>query len=198
FLKLDNSNQGKGVYKLSKENFNLNEMLNKGNAVLQTPIKQSKFFDEILTGNVATLRILTYKDTSNEIRFAASFLRVGRKNEDIVRAETSIKVPIIDEHGTFNSFANGDSDWKKYYEHPDTGYKFEGNKIPYFKAAVKDCIDIHKKIPHVTIIAWDVSIDEYGETQIIEWTANHPGIKFTEACLGPSFKSLGWENLHKN
>src|SRR5699024_522802 len=51
FLKLDNSNQGKGVYKLSKENFNLNEMLNKGNAVLQTPIKQSKFFDEILTGN---------------------------------------------------------------------------------------------------------------------------------------------------
>lgn len=198
YLKLDYSNQGKGVFKLSRNNFNLNEILDKGDAVLQTPIIQSKFFDEIIEDNVATLRILTYKDSYNEIKFAASFLRLGRKNEDIVQARSSIKVPIIDENGTLNAFANGDNKWKRYYEHPDTGYKFDGNKIPYFKNSVNDCIDIHKRIPHVTIIAWDVSITDEGETQIIEWNAKHPGIKYTEACLGPSFKNLGWEQLHKN
>src|SRR5699024_7573129 len=141
YLKLDYSNQGKGVFKISRNHFDLNQILNQGDAVLQTPIKQSKFFDEILTDNVSTLRILTYKYNNNEIKFAASCLRVGRKNDDIVQASTSIKVPIIDEEGTFNAFANGDSDWKRFYEHPDTGYKFAGNKIPYFKNAVNDCID---------------------------------------------------------
>src|SRR5699024_62511 len=97
YLKLDYSNQGKGVFKISRNHFDLNQILNQGDAVLQTPIKQSKFFDEILTDNVSTLRILTYKDNNNEIKFAASFLRVGRKNDDIVQASTSIKVPIIDE-----------------------------------------------------------------------------------------------------
>lgn len=198
YLKLDYSNQGKGVFKISRDHFDFNQILNQGDAVLQTPIIQSKFFDEILEDNVSTLRILTYKDNDNEIKYAASFLRVGRKHDDIVQASTSIKVPIIDEEGTFNAFANGDSDWKRFYEHPDTGYKFAGNKIPYFKNAVNDCIVIHKKIPHVTIIAWDVSITDKGETQIIEWNAKHPGIKFTEACLGPSFKGLGWEKLREN
>jgi len=197
FLKLDYSNQGKGVFKISKSNFILDELLNKGDAVLQTPIIQSKFFDEIIEDNVATLRILTYKDNDNEIKFAASFLRLGRKDEDIVQAKSSVKVPIIDENGTLNAFANADSNWRRYYEHPDTGYKFEGNKIPYFKNAVNDCVDIHKRIPHVSIIAWDVSITDDGETRIIEWNAKHPGIKFTEASIGPTFKNLGWENLHK-
>jgi len=197
FLKLDHSNQGKGVFKISKDNFDLNEILNIGDAVLQTPIIQSKFFDEIVKGNVATLRILTYKDNDNEIKFAASFLRLGRINEEIVQAKSAVNVPIIDENGTFNAFANKRSNWRRYYKHPDTGYKFAGNKIPYFKNAVNDCIDIHKKIPHVTIIAWDVSITDSGKTQIIEWNAKHPGIKYAEACLGPSFRNLGWENLHK-
>src|SRR5690625_5343638 len=130
FLKLDHSNQGKGVFKISKNNFILDELLNKGDAVLQTPIIQSKFFDEIIEDNVATLRILTYKDNDNEIKFAASFLRLGRKDEEIVQAKSSVKVRIIDENGTLNAFANADSNWRRYYEHPDTGYKFEGNKIP--------------------------------------------------------------------
>src|SRR5699024_11629323 len=81
YLKLDHSNQGKGVFKISKDRFDLNQILNQGDAVLQTPIIQSKFFDEIVKGNVATLRILTYKDNDNKIKFADSFLRLGRINE---------------------------------------------------------------------------------------------------------------------
>src|SRR5699024_10028232 len=197
FLKLDNSSQGRGVFKISRDTFELNEIFNKGDAVLQLPIKQSKFFDEIIEDSVATLRILTFKDLNGKINFAASFLRVGRKNEDIVQAASSIKIPIIDEEGTLNNFANADAGWKRYYEHPDTGYRFEGNKIPYFNNAVNDCLELHRQLPHVTIIAWDVSITDEGETKVIEWNAKHPGIKFLEACSGPMFKELGWEDLHK-
>lgn len=196
FLKLNNSSQARGVFKISKNNFELDQIYGKGDAVIQTPIIQADFFEEVVPGSVATLRINTVKNKNKEIEFSSSFLRFGRQNETFVKVKSSINVPIIDSDGSFGIFAS-DPSWKRYYSHPDTGYEFAGKKVPYFKEVVRTCTELHKKIPHVGIIAWDVSVTNEGEIFLMEWNAKHPGIKFPEATVGPTFKELGWDKLHR-
>ena len=196
FLKLDNSNQARGVFKISSENFNLKQLFDKGDAVIQSPIKQADFFEEVVPGSVATLRINTIKNNNHQIVFSSSFLRFGRLNEEFVKVNSSINVPILDINGTFGEFAS-DPIWKRHYSHPDTGFKFAGNKIPFFKNAVDACIKLHQKMPHLGIIAWDISLSNEGKIYLMEWNAKHPGIKFPEAAVGPTFKDLNWDKLHK-
>ena len=55
------------------------------------------------------------------------------------------------------------------------------------------CIELHKKVPHITIIGWDMAICDDETTKVIEWNAKHCDIKFSEASTGPCFLGLGWE-----
>jgi len=193
FLKLDHSNSGRGVSKITYENFDLEELQKLDNFVIQDAIKQHEFFNEIVTGSVATIRITTVKVKDN-IETRAAYLRVGRKKSSFLQAESNLRVPIINKAGELGEFAS-DAEWKRFYKHPDTDYIFKGQIIPHFKKATNAMENIHKTFPHFTIIGWDVSVTETGQPQIIEWNAGHPDIKFTESTIGPSFKDLNWENL---
>ena len=55
------------------------------------------------------------------------------------------------------------------------------------------CIELHKKLPHITIIGWDMAICDDETTKVIEWNTGHCDIKFSEASTGPCFLGLGWE-----
>lgn len=197
FMKLNNSSQARGVFPIYRNEFDIQDIFGKGDAVIQTPIIQTDFFEEVVPGSVATLRINTIKDKKNKIRFSSSFLRFGRKNEDFVQVKSSINVPIVDTNGSYGTFAS-DPLWKRHYSHPDTGYKFKGKKVPYFKKVIDTCLDLHKRVPHLGIIAWDIAITNKNEIKLMEWNAKHPGIKFPEAAVGPTFKDLHWDELHKN
>lgn len=196
YFKKDQSNQGKGVIKVTKENFDLKEIYSYGDCIVQDPIIQSNWFNNIITGSVATVRITTVKDLNHKMKKRSALLRVGRSDSQLVQAATSIKIPIIDDEGTLSEFAL-DSEWRKHFKHPDSGFEFANQKIPYFAKAVKKCEKMHEKLPHFSIIGWDVSITQTGDIKAIEWNAQHPGIKITEATTGPSFTNLGWENLWK-
>lgn len=196
FFKKNESNQGRGVIKITRDNFNIDKFYNSGDAVIQSEIVQHDWFNKIISGSVATIRITTIKEKNGKSKFAASYLRLGRKSTNIVTAKEGIRVPIFNIKGELGEYAS-DSGWKKHYKHPDTNFRFLGEKIPFFEQAVNRVVELHQQIPHVSIIGWDVSITNTGEVKIIEWNAGHPDVKFTECAVGPSFKGLGWENLHK-
>src|SRR5699024_10994447 len=106
YFKKDDSNQGKGVIKITKNNFDIDALYNNGDAVIQQPIEQSKWFDEIVTGSVATIRITTIKDKDKNIRLGAAYLRLGRSDSSVVQSKTAIRVPILDEEGTLNEYGS--------------------------------------------------------------------------------------------
>ncbi len=91
-----------------------------------------------------------------------------------------------------------DPSWQRHLRHPDSGFEFAGQRVPHFKKAVAECEKLHTKIPHFSIIGWDVSTMNSGEVRIMEWNAFHPDIKFSEASTGPCFFDLNWEKLWKN
>ena len=194
FVKLDGSNQGRGVLAVERVSFILEDIARLGNFVVQRPIQQSAFFNQFCTDSVATLRITTVKTAGTPAKMCAAYLRLGRVEQAAVTSAHHIRVPVLDPKGTLGELA-AMPNWTKTTAHPDTGTPFGGLVIPSFKAAVRACISLHDSLPHVTLVGWDTTIDKSENVQIMEWNSQHPDIKFSEASTGPCFGDFGWEHF---
>jgi hypothetical protein len=197
FLKKNFSFQGNGVVKLRPEDFFRFDFSQAGDFVIQSPIFQHSFMEEISPGAVATLRITTVKEPFQAAKNKLCGLRVGRMGMDYINTQGGIRIPIQLEEGRFFSTATA-SDWTILEKHPDTGVLFEGKVIPQFHKAVALCEQLHDRVPHFQLIGWDAAITESGEVSLMEWNTDEPGIVFSESAFGPHFLGLGWENLWRN
>jgi hypothetical protein len=194
FLKTDGSSRGNGVVKIALGDLTEARLKPFGNCVLQLPIRQHAFFDEIITGSVATIRITTVRTAAGAIEPRAAYLRLGRANTEWVQSDNSVRVAIVDRDGTLDA-AGYTQDWRRWSAHPDTNVAFAGKRIPGFANATQTCVALHASVPHFAIIGWDVAIDRDDRVKIIEWNGGHCDIKFSEAATGPCFLGLGWERL---
>ena len=192
YLKQDGTQQGKGILKAKVEELLRDRLVKFVNCVIQSPIKQHPFFENMVSGSVATLRITTVKEKNGDIGMRAAYLRVGRQDRPWVESSSAIKVAVIDGDGRLDSSCYT-PDWRRWERHPDTGFSFANQLIPHFDRAVQLCVSLHKKIPHVTVVGWDTAIDEGYKVKVIEWNNNHSDIKFSEATTGPCFLGLDWE-----
>jgi hypothetical protein len=191
-VKKDRSGRGVGILRLSLEEFDEANFQRTGNCVIQTLVKQHEFFDEIISGSVATVRITTTKEKSGRIRVRAAYLRLGRKGTSWVQSDNSVRVAIVNDSGMLDSFGYT-QDWRRWTTHPDSSFCFESKLIPKYKEATEACIELHNKVPHFTIIGWDVAVGDDEEIKILEWNGSHCDIKFSEAATGPCFRYLDWE-----
>ena len=194
FIKKDGGAQGRGVKKLAATDINENIFEQFGNCVIQSPIKQHRFLEEIISGSVATLRITTVKNRDRNFEMRASYLRLGRLDTAWVQSTNSVRVAIVDGNGELDCFGYT-QDWRRCLEHPDTNFAFSKQRIPRFKEAVETCVKLHASVPHFAIIGWDVAIGHDDSIKLIEWNAGHTDIKFSEATTGPCFAGLNWEKL---
>src|SRR5262249_38125096 len=119
FVKKDHSGNGVGVIKMAIEELTKDNLQKIGNCVIQSTIKQHAFFEEIISGSVATIRIITVKDKSGRIDRRAAFLRLGRKDTAWVRVDNSVRVPIVNQSGELDRFGYA-LDWRRWLSHPDS------------------------------------------------------------------------------
>lgn len=196
YVKADDSGQGRDVFRVSRGEINENFLKKIGNCVIQESIYQHEFFERIIDETVATVRITTVKENNGDISMRTAYLRLGRSNTSWVQSDNSVRAAIVNNGGELGEFCYS-SDWRKWTAHPDTKVAFAGEKIPKFEEAVQTCTELHKKIPHLTVIGWDVVISNSGSIKIIEWNARHPDIRFAESALGPCFIGLNWEQYRK-
>lgn len=194
FVKQDYSKQGLGIIKLGVNDINADTIKKIGNCVIQSSIKQHDFFEQFISGSVATIRITTVKNLDGKINMRASYLRLGRKDTAWIQSNNSIRAAIVNNDGELDTFGYT-QDWKRWLKHPDTDVSFANKRIPQFKQAVETCIKLHALIPHYTIIGWDMTIDHEDKVKLMEWNAGHCDIKFSEATTGPCFTGLNWEKL---
>ncbi len=195
YLKKNNSMRGYGVSKLDREKFQKCDLTLFGDFVIQSALTQHTFFEDIIPGSIATLRVTTVRATGLLTKNRLSSLRVGRVGDEFVRDTTTLVLG-VSHSGILSENALGDN-WEMYPAHPDTGFIFKNQKIPFFEIAEKVCEDLHDKLGLMGIIGWDICITPNGSVQIMEWNAQYPGINYTEAMTGPNFKGLQWENLWK-
>lgn len=120
-----------------------------------------------------TLRIVTflYKD---EVHWVGTMLRMGVGGVVDNWHAGGISCP-VNKDGICGNFAVPLSG-KRYYKHPNN-FNFAGKKLFNYEVAHNLAIELHKKIPFVKYIAWDIAIDEKGEPIVLEFgNPGHSGI----------------------
>jgi hypothetical protein len=194
FIKQDGSGRGDGIAKLPVQHFTQEALHKAGNCVIQTPIVQHSAFNEFGLSAVATVRITTVKNNLGAVELRAAYLRLGRSNTQWIRSDNSVRVAVVDAHGSLDD-AGYTQAWQRVQAHPDTQARFAGKQVPAFAKAVQFCLDLHRRVPHFCILGWDIVIDTQEQIKLIEWNGAHCDIKFSEAATGPCFAGLGWELL---
>ncbi|WP_225034854.1 sugar-transfer associated ATP-grasp domain-containing protein [Winogradskyella sp. SM1960] len=196
-FKLENSKRGKGVFILDKNNFDISTFLSNGygNGVFQKFIQQHPFFSEFADNSVATIRVTTVSDPLGNISARASYIRFGRTKDTHIKSNSAVSVSIDINSGEFHP--KGYMNWTEIDKHPDSKVSFHQKTIPYFNKCLEKAIEMHKTIPFMGCLGWDLAVDHLDKIQLIEVNGINNGIKFSEATTGPCFKDLGWNNLWK-
>jgi hypothetical protein len=193
-FKVDESHQGKGVFILDRSSFDDKTEQGLSNGVFQRYIDQHYLFEEFMPSSVATLRITTVVNDDGVCSVRACYLRLGRANDTHIKSDSHIRIPIDPISGDFAEEGYLTT-WTTIDRHPDSKMKFAGNKIPAFLGCVSTVLELHRMVPFVRCIGWDVSVDKSNDVRVMEWNGVHNGIKFTEATQGPCFADLKWEKL---
>jgi len=194
FVKSDASSRGQGVRPLAVSALTEEALRACGNCVVQLPIQQHPFFDEIIPGTLATIRVTTVKELDGIVRRRAAYLRVGRTNTQWVQSDNSVRIAVTSGEGDLGDVGYTE-DWRQWSAHPDSGFIFSGTRMPGFADASALCSSLHQQVPHFGIVGWDVAVNRAGEAQIIEWNGGHCDIKFSEATTGPCFTGLNWSRF---
>lgn len=196
FLKSDHSSQGKDIRKVAREDFLSIDFKALGDFVLQAPIIQHPFFEQISPGSVASLRITTLKLSTAPAEALQSGLRLGLRGATHVYLPNCVVLPVwIGDGKLYDCGFLGA--WERVFSHPDTEVAFSGLQIPKFQEMKNFCAQLHDRNPHFGMIAWDVVLDADEQVKLMEWNTVTPSFEMSEAATGPHFKGLGLEDLWK-
>lgn len=190
-FKLDSSKQGKGIYFFDRNNFDPDAIQKLGNGLFQSFVTQHANLGKFSETSVATLRLTTVLKDDGETSLRASYLRFGIGQDTHVESSSAIRVPIDIVTGEFDQYGYLTS-WLKTDQHPTSGAPFKDSFIPAFEQCKDKVISLHKKIPQVRCIGWDVAIDKDENVVLLEWNGGHNDIKFSKATQGPCFADLNW------
>lgn len=192
--KLDSSLQGRGIFFFDRELFDLSKIYDLGNGVFQEFINQHGVFLEFARESVATLRMTTVTENDGTTSLRACYLRLGVGSDTHVQSRSHIRIPIDIKTGAFNS-VGFTPDWLEIERHPTSKRRFQDTYIPAYDNCVELVTSLHKRVPYVRCIGWDVTVDDSQNVRILEWNGKHNDIKFSEATQGPCFSDLHWERL---
>ncbi len=191
---------GKGCFKMTKLDLqnNLEDLyknLVHGNFVHTKVIKQHDDINKIHSKSVNTLRIVSLLTLEGNIEIISAFIRFG-VGDSVVDNATSggFFVGIDLENGVLKPKGHylPEHGGKEITEHPDSGYKFEGFKIPYYKEVCDLVLDTARIIPD-GLIGWDVAITPNGPI-IIEANAE-PHIPISNIAQGGLLKNKHVKNV---
>lgn len=151
---------------------------------------QLDYSSNIYPKSTNTIRMVTINDNGN-FEIVACAHRFGTHISGFVDNASSggifsdIDIETGELDSAYSYFVN-----EKYDQHPDTGKQIKGVKIPYWDKVKKDLLAIHKKVPYLKFVAWDVVIQKDGEIAIIEGNASSDVI-LLQTKKGLRFEKLG-------
>ena len=185
---------GKGVFKLTRTGLK-NELdvrfdsLINGYYVHTKIIEQHKEINKIHNKSVSTLRIISLITSENHPEIISVFMRFGVGDSVIDNASSGgFFVGVNIDEGTLKDTGHYLSQYggAKIKKHPDSGFIFEGFKVPYFKEACEEVLKGIMVIPN-RFIGWDVAITPNGP--IIVEANSSPHLQISNIANGGLLKN---------
>lgn len=157
------------------------------NFIVQEYLKQSPFMAQFNESSLNTIRIATHRSVvSGEIVILGAFIRIGGKGSIVDNISSGGSSVSIDNNGKLGKYA-----YDKYRRRSKihNGINFYDNEfvIPNFEK-VKDLVTkVAKCMPHMSLFANDVAIDENGEVKLIEVNTMQFAYTFYQVSGHPAF-----------
>lgn len=155
---------GKGIEKVKTKDYSEKDLYKyikeKGNVILEEVIKQHPGMNELYPGSINTCRIVTVLN-NNEVNVIVAYLRVGNGAYVDNFNSGGMVVPVNVKTGAIEYNAL-DKQHNLYKEHPATGTKFIGFKIPMWDEALELVKEAGKQIPQIRFAGWDIGISKKG------------------------------------
>lgn len=160
--------------------------------VIQEKVVQSDELSAIYPGALNTFRVMTYV-LDGDIYHCPMALRLAHNGADRDNIHYGGMCVGVDDEGylykrAFEEFGN------YYDEHPDTKVKFDGYRIANAKSIISCAKDLHRCIPMLGIVSWDLTIDKDGCATLIEANTIGQSAWFLQMIQG---KSLFGENTSR-
>lgn len=159
------------------------------NYVVQEIIHNNSELSELCPQSLNTLRVITYY-VENEIHCAPVTLRVGNGNNRVDNIHAGGLCVGVNTDGTLKpkAYLLGHGDNNKVFDsHPSSKQVFNQYYIGDVEKVVKTAIGLHKRIPQLGIVSWDLSINDNNQITLIEANCRDQSIWFPQIVNGCSF-----------
>jgi hypothetical protein len=179
----------------SKDAFDCFLKYTTSNLIIQKKCTSHLFFSSIHPSSLNTVRINTLFTGSRYVCLG-SVLRVGQHGSKVDNQGADGLAIGISETGIFKAYGY-DKFYNKVKRHPDSGFVFEGQAVPYYEDMKSLCLDLHRYFPHFGLIGWDMAVDEGNNIKIIEVNLKWVAISLIQVAHGPVF-GLYKDEIKKN
>lgn len=184
FTKPHDGHQGKGAYLLEAideqyclvngEKYSFAELAKKVNKgyIVETAVRNHPDLDKIYPHSLNTMRIVTMRTPSGDVRYITAFHRFGAYGRNVDNFHSGgVALGVDVKNGCWRKFAYSEDPAYKGTKHPDSGFIFENQPIPLLKEAIELAIKAHKSFERIHAVGWDVAITPEGPI-IIEGNQN--------------------------
>lgn len=130
--------------------------------LIEDAIVQHEKMNELYSGSVNTLRMVTLVDNDKKPHFMYALIRMGQKGAKVDNISSGGMYAPVNENGIITHAAFCDKEGICHDIHPTSGTKLVGFEIPYFTEAVELVKKAATVIPDMRYIGWDVAITENG------------------------------------
>lgn len=139
-----------------------------GNFLLQECLKQSPFMAQFNSTSINTLRMATYRDVkTGEIILLGTVLRMGGEGAFVDNICSGGGFVIVDNNGRL-----GKTIYNEYgsssHIHNNIDFEKQTFVVPNFDEIITFVKDVARKMPHMSLFANDIAIDENGKPVLIE------------------------------
>lgn len=151
-----------------KTNKRITEIIEKlgSNFVVQENIRCHASIVKLYPNSVNTFRVITYV-WNERIECMPIIMRIGQGGNDIDNAHAGGMFIAVDNDGTLHEKAFTEFNVSFAY-HPNTKVKFEGYKIQGVEGVIETAKKMHAAIPQLGVVNWDFTINDRGESVLIE------------------------------
>nr|WP_306287934.1 sugar-transfer associated ATP-grasp domain-containing protein [Pseudoalteromonas sp. WY3] len=174
FIKPVNGRGGNGIlvakkkdntFYITGDEFNYNYLINlQGDYVIEEAILQHDAITTVYPHSVNTLRVITKRNAAGAIEIVAVTLRMGSKGREIDNTSAGglvIGINLLTGLAV-REYATQEYGLERFYEHPDSGFKFKQLKIPNWLAVKSQVIELASKNIIMNLTGWDVAITQDG------------------------------------
>lgn len=154
------------------------------NFTVQEVVVQSEETKAFNPTSLNTFRIVTLF-LNGRFSVLASVLRVGGKGNLVDNVGAGGFGVGVGPDGALQPFAHDAGANKVLVGHD--GSPLAGRRIPSFPRVLEFVERLHRRLPYVGLIGWDVALDGANEPVLIELNAVKPGVTFVQLASGPLF-----------